>query len=977
MPMWSARPMPTLFPMVNAYQSTYSGGQDAFIAELNPSGTAILNSTYFGSGTYASGMALDSQGNVYVAGPEFDSIPTVDPASTSGDLYVAEINLTTSTLVYSTTLGATDSGAIITPVGVTSNGNIILAGDTTSDSFPTQNAYQSSLTGFRNAFVTGLQPELTVSYYAGTTATGTPLSGAPSEAGTYTVVATFTSTDPNYASAQSDPVTFTISPSGPVNPTVTAFDTSGNYDGSPFAATATALGTDGEPVSGTFAFTYYVGTSTTGTGTSSPPVDAGTYTVEAAFTSADPDYSDAQTHPVTFTISPAATATAVAASTATPVYGQSETLTATITSAGGTPTTGTVTFFDGATPLTTVGINNGTASFTTTAPDGRTTCPDGHLQRRRTRFFRERSVLSPASIIQTVAGTGVAGYNGDGIPATSAELYNPYGVAVDSKGDLFIADAQNNLVLEVNATTHLITTVAGTGVAGYNGDGIAATSAELDTPIGVAVDSQGDLFIADDGNSRVREVSAATGLISTIAGTGGYGYNGDGIAATSAELYFPVAVAVDSAGNVYISDFENQRVREVSAATGLISTIAGTGTAGYNGDGIAATSAELNFPTGLAVDAAGDVFIADAHNNSVREVNAVTGLISTVAGTGTGGYNGDGIAATSGQLNSPEGLAVDSAGNLFIVDNANQRSPRSQCRDGPHLDRRGAGFFGYNGDGIAAGSATLNFPVGVALGFRRRSLHRRHGEQSRSRDRQRHHQRHCGSGHANRDGQRRGGRFNGGPFAATATVAGVDNTPGSSLEGGPLTLTYYAGPTATGTPLSGAPSNAGTYTVVASFPGSNDYATATDSTTFVISPATPTVTAIDADGLFNGSPFAATGSAVRIGGAAVSGNFTFTYYVGNGANGTGSSTPPTHPGTYTVFASFTSSDPNYTGTSSGPTFFVIFQAAPVFTVSDAGGTFNGSPFPAQGTVAGVVAGVDNTPGSSLEGVEFDVALFRG
>ena len=162
-------------PMVNAYQSTYSGGQDAFIAELNPSGTAILNSTYFGSGTYASGMALDSQGNVYIAGPEFDSVPTVDPASTSGDLYVAEINLSSSTLVYSTTLGATDDNSIITPVGVTSNGNIILAGDTQSESFPTQNAYQSSLTGSRDAFVTGLQPELTVSYYSGSTATGTPL----------------------------------------------------------------------------------------------------------------------------------------------------------------------------------------------------------------------------------------------------------------------------------------------------------------------------------------------------------------------------------------------------------------------------------------------------------------------------------------------------------------------------------------------------------------------------------------------------------------------------------------------------------------------------------------------------------------------------------------------------------------------------------------------------------------------------------
>ena len=189
-------------PMVNAYQSTVSGGQDAFIAELNPAGTAIVNSTYFGTDTYASGIALDSQGDVYIAGPEVSSIPLEEPASTSGDLYVAELNLATATLVDSTYWGTAIDNAVITPVGVTSNGNMILAGNTTSSSFPLQNATQSTKTGFQDGFVTGFQPELTVSYYAGTTATGTPLSGAPTAVGTYTVVATFTSTDPNYTSTQ-------------------------------------------------------------------------------------------------------------------------------------------------------------------------------------------------------------------------------------------------------------------------------------------------------------------------------------------------------------------------------------------------------------------------------------------------------------------------------------------------------------------------------------------------------------------------------------------------------------------------------------------------------------------------------------------------------------------------------------------------------------------------------------------------------
>ena len=285
---------PNSIPMVNAYQGTFSN-YAAYLVELNPTGTAILNSTYFGNADYGSGITMDSSGNVYIAGSTYpDSIPTLDPASTSGGSFVAEFNPSTGTLVYSTYFGVPYDFSIENPVAVTSNGNIVLAGDTGSASFPTQNAYQSTFTGYSDAFVAGFQPELTVSYYAGSTATGTPLAGPPSAAGTYTVVATFTSTDPNYADAQSDPVTFTISPAPPVVPTVTAFDPSGTYDSSPFAATAIAEGPDSSPASGTFAFTYYTGTSATGQGTSSVPVDVGTYTVVASFTSSDPDFTDAQ-----------------------------------------------------------------------------------------------------------------------------------------------------------------------------------------------------------------------------------------------------------------------------------------------------------------------------------------------------------------------------------------------------------------------------------------------------------------------------------------------------------------------------------------------------------------------------------------------------------------------------------------------------------------------------------------------------------
>jgi hypothetical protein len=197
--------------------------------------------------------------------------------------------------------------------------------------------------------------------------------------------------------------------------------------------------------------------------------------------------------------------------------------------------------------------------------------------------------------ISTVAGTGIAGYNGDGIPATTAELFAPRAVAVDNHGDVFIADAANNRVREVTAAGTILT-VAGTGTSGYSGDGGLATAAKLSGPRAVAVDSSGNLFIADANNNVIRKVTASTGTISTIAGTGTAGFNGDGIPATSAQLNFPQAVVLDNSGNLFIADKFNQRIRKVTAGTGTISTIAGNGIIGYNGDGIPATTAELKNP---------------------------------------------------------------------------------------------------------------------------------------------------------------------------------------------------------------------------------------------------------------------------------------------------------------------------------------------------------------------------------------------
>ena len=215
---------------------------------------------------------------------------------------------------------------------------------------------------------------------------------------------------------------------------------------------------------------------------------------------------------------------------------------------------------------------------------------------------------------------GTQGFSGDGGAATSASLYYPVGVAVDGSGNLFIADTQNHRVRQVDATG-VITTVAGNGTLWFSGDGGAATSASLFYPSGVALDGSGNLFISDGGNQRVRRVDAATGVITTVAGNGtSDDFSGDGGPATSVRLFSPEGVAADGSGNLFIADHDNQAVRRVDAATGIITTVAGTGTPGFTGDGGDATSASLSLPSGVAVDGSGNLFIADSSNSRVRLV---------------------------------------------------------------------------------------------------------------------------------------------------------------------------------------------------------------------------------------------------------------------------------------------------------------------------------------------------------------------
>ena len=391
---------------------------------------------------------------------------------------------------------------------------------------------------------------------------------------------------------------------------------------------------------------------------------------------------------------------------------------------------------------------------------------------------RIRKIDAATGIVHSIAGTGAANYTGDGGTADTATFNNPAGLFVDAANNIYICDLMNNVIRKIDATTNMVSTIAGNGYlagtyyGGFTGDGGPATAAELDEPTAICLDATGNIYICDGANERVRKIDAATGIINTIAGLGafgmssgdggpavdayleeisdlfidasgniylvedvnsvrkidrygiintiagnaGQGYNGDGIPANTCKLYYPSSVYCDAGGNIYIGDGNNMRVRKINTS-GIISTFAGTGTVQYSGDGGPAINAELFTPQKACADAAGNIYFTDQGNNRIRKINSF-GIIVTVAGNGVtsaGSYSGDGGPATDAQLSGPAGICIDRTGNVYFADLGNKRIRRINATSGIITTVAGNGSTTFSGDGGPATDAGLSYPSSLCI----------------------------------------------------------------------------------------------------------------------------------------------------------------------------------------------------------------------------------------------------------------------
>src|SRR5712691_1169009 len=319
-------------------------------------------------------------------------------------------------------------------------------------------------------------------------------------------------------------------------------------------------------------------------------------------------------------------------------------------------------------------------------------------------------------IITTAVGTGEKGFAGDGGPAMAALLHGPFDVAFDAAGNLYFSDTFNNRIRRVDATSRVISTIAGNGDKGYSGDGSPATEAALNEPYGIVLDRAGNLYTADRLNRRVRRIDAASGVITTLAGTGEAAYGGDGGPAARAALAEPNGLAFDAVQqHLYITDVADNRVRVIDLAAGTIATFAGTGAAEHSGDGGKASVAGTFGARAVKVGADGTVYILERQGSSLRAVDPATGIITTIAGTTARGYGGDGGSALDAVFDAPKEMAIDRDGSLLIVDTENHAIRRIDRVSGIVTNVAG-GRQGGGGDGGPATAAGLDRPHGAVVG---------------------------------------------------------------------------------------------------------------------------------------------------------------------------------------------------------------------------------------------------------------------
>ena len=316
-----------------------------------------------------------------------------------------------------------------------------------------------------------------------------------------------------------------------------------------------------------------------------------------------------------------------------------------------------------------------------------------------------------SGIITTVVGTGERGYEGDGGPATAALLSEPFMCAFDTAGNMYLAEATNHCIRRVNRDSGVIVTIAGTGEQGYSGDGGPATQATFNQPYSLQVDSNGDVYVVDRLNYVIRKIEAATGLITTVAGTGEAGYGGDGGPASEAQFREPNDCFLDGRGGLLITDIQDQRVRRLDLASGVITTFAGNGVKERIGDGLPALEASILGARAVCMDGAGNTYIAEREGNGIRMVDA-RGIMQTLAGTGEFGYDGDGGPAREATWGAPKAIRCDPAGNLLVVDTENHAIRRIDAATGIVTTIAG-GHLGGEGDGEEATSAGMDRPLGL------------------------------------------------------------------------------------------------------------------------------------------------------------------------------------------------------------------------------------------------------------------------